>query len=337
VRTRDLAGWLLDAGARLLPAQRAEWGRAMRAELIGIASGRERWRFALSCLRAVLRQPAALGRVGYGALVTAALAAVIALTGPIAYHPLRLGVIGVVGVLLALSWLGRRSGLIGPVAAGRPARIVRTGGYVLVTVLTVAFISGLLGHGSPQDQLAYGVPIFGLGLAGYLLGFLALTSGRSAVPGSTLAVSGSAGVGAAVLWLASVLIWPPIPHAIGTASLAIAAAMLAAALITGAERYRHAMLAAFGAGTVGSLLITFQVVLLSSVGPQSLIPDLAPAALSLAEDQLQSRSEIQDPYVGLLALGWLFSMALAVTSIAIRRPTTTTTPHQAHTGVTPAR
>jgi hypothetical protein len=306
----------------------------MRAELIGIASGRERWRFALSCLRAVLRQPAALGRVGYGALVTAALAAVIALTGPIAYHPLRLGVIGVVGVLLALSWLGRRSGLIGPVAAGRPARIVRTGGYVLVTVLTVAFISGLLGHGSPQDQLAYGVPIFGLGLAGYLLGFLALTSGRSAVPGSTLAVSGSAGVGAAVLWLASVLIWPPIPHDIKLATVAVGAAMLPAAFITGADGYRHAILAAFGAGTVGALLVTFQVLLLSSVGPQSLIPDLAPAALTRAADELQSRSEIQDPYVRLLALGWLFSMALTVTSIAIRRPATTITPHQARTGGT---
>jgi hypothetical protein len=128
-----LSGWLLDAAVRLVPARGAECGRAMRAELSGIASGRERWRFALSCLQAVARQPAAMGRLGSGALVAAALAAVIVATDPVAYYPLRSGMIGVVGALLTLSWLGRRSGLIGPMATGRPTRIVRACGYLLVT------------------------------------------------------------------------------------------------------------------------------------------------------------------------------------------------------------
>jgi hypothetical protein len=274
----------------------------------------------------VVTQPAALRRLGYSVLVAGALAAVIVLTSAVAYYPLRLGVIGLVGVLLALSWLGRRHGLIGPVAAGRPARIVRAGGYVLVIVMAGGFISGMLRHDNPQEQLANGVPILGIMLVGYLPGFLALTSDRSAAPELSLTVGTSTGVGAAVLWLTPVLIWPPIPHDIKTASVATVAAMLAAALTTGVAGHRRVLLAALCAGTVCALLITFEVVLLSSVGPQSLIPDLAPAALTRAADQEQSRIEIQDPYVGLLTLGWLLSMALAVTSIAIRRRAKTTTP-----------
>jgi hypothetical protein len=45
---------VLTAVAAVLPERRREWGRAMVAELAGIAGRPARWRFALSCVRAAL-------------------------------------------------------------------------------------------------------------------------------------------------------------------------------------------------------------------------------------------------------------------------------------------
>jgi hypothetical protein len=81
-------------------------------------------------------------------------------------------------------------------------------------------------------------------------------------------------------------------------------------------------LAALFAGAVAALLIVVLVWGLARYGPSSLIPDLAPAALSPADDLAQSRVEINDPYVGLLALGCLAAAALAAVSVATRRPET---------------
>jgi hypothetical protein len=63
------------------------------------------------------------------------------------------------------------------------------------------------------------------------------------------------------------------------------------------------------------VLIFVAVILLSSYGPASLIPDLAPAALTPADDLAQSRNEIQDPYVAIFLLGAILSAAVAVTSL----------------------
>jgi hypothetical protein len=61
----DLAGGVLQLVVRALPARQAEWGDAMRAELVGIAGRGERRRFAVGCVLALLRRPA-------GALAVAA-------------------------------------------------------------------------------------------------------------------------------------------------------------------------------------------------------------------------------------------------------------------------
>ncbi|ACQ81433.1 hypothetical protein Bcav_3189 [Beutenbergia cavernae DSM 12333] len=105
----------LDAPARLLaaatatvPADRREWGSAMRAELAQVSGRRERWRFAVGCARAALAPPR--GR-GVPALAVAALAAALVVGAGVAVgrglpelqvfavtYAALLGVLAVVGV-----------------------------------------------------------------------------------------------------------------------------------------------------------------------------------------------------------------------------------------------
>ena len=53
----DVPERLLLAANALLPADRAEWGRAMAAELAHLSGRSQRWRFALGCARASLLVP----------------------------------------------------------------------------------------------------------------------------------------------------------------------------------------------------------------------------------------------------------------------------------------
>jgi hypothetical protein len=77
---------------------------------------------------------AVLRRAGHPLLVAGALVAVLGWTTTIGYAPLRWAVVGLVSILLALSWWGRRPGRIGPVGDGPAARLVRTGGHVTYSV-----------------------------------------------------------------------------------------------------------------------------------------------------------------------------------------------------------
>src|SRR5262249_44222789 len=65
---------LLELLLRPVPANRAAWKDALRAELAGVGDRRERWAFALSCWRLPLRY-ALTGPRGAGLLVLAVLAA----------------------------------------------------------------------------------------------------------------------------------------------------------------------------------------------------------------------------------------------------------------------
>jgi hypothetical protein len=319
-RGRDLSTSMLAATVRLLPSRRGEWGRAMRAELAVIAPARDRWRFTLGCLRVVITQPVNLGRLGYAGLVASALTAVVAFTGTVTYYPLRLAVIGLTAVLLLLSWLGRRSGPLGPVAPHPSARAVRIAAHVVVAITTAELIAGMAGHhDNPQAQLANGVPIFGTVLAGYLVGFLAVTARRSTVSPRALGTAAGAGLGAAVVWLVPILIWPPIPNHSQTAIVGLVAAMLLAAGANSAVGHRPATIAALSAFATGAVVITFLVLLLSSFAPAALIPDIAPAALTPADDLAQSRTELVEPYLAVLGLGWLCCLGLAITCIAAGR------------------
>ena len=325
---RDGAELLLAAAVWLLPAGRQDWGRAMCAELAAVDGRPARWQYALGCTKALVTQPAALRRVGYPLLMIGALVAVLVSTRGIGYPPLRWGVVAVVANLVTLAWWGRRPGPLGPVAGGRAPRLARAGGYLLVGGLTAAFAGSVGTHGPAVEQARSGVPFFAVLLTSYLVGLLALTARRTAATGRVLAGGVGAGVAAAVLWLAAVLVAPPIPVDITSALVLVAAAMLAAAVVNSGRRGGTApsVLAALAAGTLALLLIFLAVGLLASFGPATVIPRLVPAALSPADNLANSRNEIQDPYVALLALAGLTASLLSIASLAAAHSRRTATP-----------
>ncbi len=309
--SRDAPDRVLAAAVALLPAGRREWGTAMRAELAGIGGRGERARFALGCARAVVSQPAVLRGALHPLLTVGAVVAVLAWTSPVAYAPLRCGLIGTVLVLVAVAWLGRRPGLLGPVHHGWPARIVRSGGYLLVAAVTLAALASMRSHDNPGEQVRNGVPIFTTVLTGYLLGLLAVTARRLA-DGRVLTTAATAGGAAGILWTTAVLAAPPVPASAGlAAALTAGAAILAAGVNTGRRR----LLAALCAAAVTVLVVIVAVYGLSRYGSATLIPDLAPVALTPADDLAQSRSELVDPYLALLLLGGLLAGGLGLVSL----------------------
>jgi len=327
----DLPARILAGAVRFLPEGRRAWGRAMRADLAAIAPDGGRWRFVRGCLQVVAVQWLRPGVLGYPLCGSAALVAVVGLTEPVGYAPLRRGLIGLVAVLVVGAGLARRRWVFGAAGTGRVARFVGAGGYLLVAALALSVVLDLRGPvPNPDEKAAVGVPVYTVLLAGYLVGFLALTAGRSGATARVLAIGAGSGVVAALLWLGIGLLAPPVPADLGWA-LALTVSAAAGAGYANAGRRGGTgpgWLAALCTATVAAPLIVLLVWGVGRFGPPDLIPDLAPAALSPADDLAQSRIELQDPYVGLLALGCLAGTALAVASAAAgrRRPAATTEP-----------
>ena len=320
--SKDTAGWLLATAVWLLPAGRREWGRAMQAELAAIGPRRDRRRFAVGCTRMAMTQPAMIGTVGYPLLTVAALVAVVTLTGPIDYPPLHAGLIGLVAVLVTVSWLGRQLRLLGPVGDGRAARMLRAGGCLLIA----AMVSGVvLRFRSATDNLpekaSVGVPAYTVVLTIYLLGFVIMTARRSAATGPALAIGGASGVAAGAVWSVLVLVHPPVPDSALPAVAVIGAAAGVTALITawGRGSGETACLAAACTGTVAALLIVLVTHAAVTVGPVGWVPPLAPVALTTTDQLAQSRIEAEDPYVAVLLLGCLLAAASSALNIAAQR------------------
>ena len=324
----DLADRLLAAAVALLPDERAQWGRAMRAELGGIEPARDRRRFVLGCLRAVLTRPPVLRTLGCDAALLAILAATLVWSARIGYAPLRWGVVAVVSVLLLVTWCGRRPGALGPVGRGRAPRLVRALGCALVAAMALGNVLSVGSHGDSQEQAAVGVPVYAAVLTCYLLAFLVLTAGptgrRGAVGTRALVLGTAAGTGAAGTWVAVLATSRPMPTTVLPVVVLIAAGMglAAAALVLtgrGAAAAGEVVSAALYAGTVAALLVVEALAVLSTYGPASMIPDLASVALTPAADLAQSRNEIEDPYVGILFLGCLLAAALCTATVLGRR------------------
>jgi hypothetical protein len=316
VNRRDGAGWLLAAAVRLMPPGCRDWGTAMRAELVGISRRSQRWGFTLGCVRVIATRPAVWRRVGYPLLTLAVLAASLRGTARVWYAPLRWGLIGLVATLVVVAWLGRVRPL-GPVGEGLAARGVRTFGYLLVGVFAAKMVADMAAHlDNPGDQVP-GVPVMTVVFAGYLLGLQAVTARRSRASGRALVGGLVAGCAAALAWTATVVLAPPIPDDATPAIELIAVGMVVAAALAGDRKAR--LLAAACAGTVAALLIVDVVAMSTSFGSPWLIPDLAPAALSPAEDLAQSRVELVEPYLWLLLFGSLITVLQGVASLATPR------------------
>jgi hypothetical protein len=261
-------------------------------------------------------------RLMWAGLAVAALVAVVMATGSIGYAPLRWTLVALVAVLVGASWLG---GSLGPVADGPVARAVRGGGYVLVAAMVLGIVLDMrTATANPGEQAAVGVSVYTVLLSGYLLGFVAVTRRRSAATTRVLATGAGAGIAAVAVWSAVALGLPPMPATTGPAVVLIGVGALAAAYAN-AGRHGDAgrgLLAALCAATVGALLVVVVVAALARYGPDSLIPNVTPAALTpIAE----SRIEIEDPYVGVLFVGSLLAAVLGVAAVRTGRPWPATT------------
>ena len=181
-RARDAADRWLGLVIRLLPASRAQWGHAMRAELAALENAADRRRFALSCTRVAL-VPTAGPRLGVASLVLVAAVALAGVIGP---------AIPALASLAALAWLGRRPGAFGPVRRGRVARAVRAGGLALpcAIVLIDALQDGVPGLLQPDHHGR----LVTLVLAFLAAAFLAVSADGSRLGDDVLAAGAIAGL-----------------------------------------------------------------------------------------------------------------------------------------------
>jgi hypothetical protein len=203
---RGGADRLLTAATWLLPAERDDWARAMRAELAALPAGRSRWMFAAGCLRAAVRSGEPTRPARWVATVAAAvvLAQICGARGV-----LRAGVIAVgVAAPVVSWWLGRRGALVGAVGPTRAARVARR---VCLSVLACCYVVGIetLAVTLPREGSAVsgsgavsGLILLLGALAGYAALGLAVTSATAATPATTLIPAGWFGVAAGLSWCA---------------------------------------------------------------------------------------------------------------------------------------
>lgn len=185
--TVDLPSRVLAVAVRLLPADRAQWGRAMVAELSHLHGRSSRRRFVVGCLRAVLQAPRgqdAPGRALVGVVVSAAVGCVGLVSYGLVHYPgLRTGTgvwvataaflaAVVVYLLTAVVVVGR---LTGPCRRVLP--LVLLGGPA-ITVLWL-----LVGTAATSSSVPGVLPVVLIPLGSLALGGAAAWRGRSAAAG----------------------------------------------------------------------------------------------------------------------------------------------------------
>jgi hypothetical protein len=168
--TRLLAGLLGNTG-RLLPPARRQWAEAMQAESGQVPAGWRRLHWLAGGLWLVAREAGVARKIVYWlGLGLAAAAAAWAVwlswrtmpgSDPESVTD-RVRVLAGASALLILPWVGRRSGLFGPVDSGITPRVVRLAGCVAICGLGVQLVrldrnagsGGILGSGAfswPQE------------------------------------------------------------------------------------------------------------------------------------------------------------------------------------------
>jgi hypothetical protein len=198
--TRVMAA-LLGCSARLLPADRRDWARALRAEAYQVPAGWRRLSWLAGGVRLTAR--AALSRrVGYPLAFAAAAAGTAwsAWSGPAGDSAVvinRVDVIMVAVILAGLPWAIRRTR--GPVTGGGLARLVRTGGYAAVLALVVVKAAVERVADAPPNNLEgpvrawVGEVVFLAVMAGYAAVILTFTARRSPAAPATVAIGTAVG------------------------------------------------------------------------------------------------------------------------------------------------
>jgi len=308
--TRDLPARGLALAVRALPAAHRDWGLAMQAELAAVEDAAARRSFALGCTRTLLTRPATLLRLAGAALLPAAGAVSIVLALRIANLGVRAEALVLIAALAGVLWLGRRPGVLGPVAADVTSRRVRAASCAIVGALLVMVLlpSNGGGHDDPSGAWVVGLVVL-LYLAA---GLFATARGTAAEPRTLRLASGVVAAGTAASWVPMLLSAGVRAHP--GANLAIVAATVAGGVLLAAPRGTGAaIVAGFGAGAATCLLITLLALGTYAVRPE-LIPDrcgtsnacgLTPAARTETNAILAG-----DPYVADLLLGSLLAAVL---------------------------
>jgi hypothetical protein len=280
----------------------------MQAELAGIGSSRDRWRFASGCAFAIVRRPAAGPLASFTGPVAVVVATVF-LTSETAYLPLRFGLTAMTILLSLLYLAGDRAALFAPHRTGsRLAAAVRAGAAVTLGSLALGIVlSDRSGDGNVVDRATAGVPIFTALIALYLVGFMSLTSPVLADT-KVLARGVSFGLAAAMIWLAFATTRPPLPLSSRSAFVVLAIAMLAAAITSAGY---EALLTTLCATLVGALALFVVAHVALAYGPATWVPSDT-AALTPAARLAQSRVEAGESYLQLIPIGAIAALFIFV-------------------------
>ncbi len=242
----------------------------------------------------------ALGRTTCRLLTGVVPVAVLGWALHLASEPLRYGTVAAVLVAVAAALP------FGPAADHWAARLLRLCGYSAVAVEGVALTHSL---GSAGDQ---SLPLFGAVLVCCTVAPAAATSRRAALDARALAVGGAVAAVTGAAFLVPVLLSPPLPVSSGWALLAPVAAG-AAALLIARNRFpgpRPAAIAVLCAVALTAVLLaaTVECVLEFSA---HWVPDTSPVNVAAADRLANNRLGAEDPYLRVLGLGFLASLALA--------------------------
>jgi hypothetical protein len=196
---------LLRCSAALGPADRRMWAHALWVEAEAIPEGWSRLAWLAGGVRLTVLEAGLARRLGYPAVFAAAAAGTAwsAWSGPTGDSAIminRVDVITVAVILAGLSWAIRRAR--GPVAGSRAARMIRTGGYVVVLALVLAKaaverVADAPPNNLPASELGWtGELVFLAVMAGYAVVILTGTARRSSA--SCADVATGAAIGAAL-------------------------------------------------------------------------------------------------------------------------------------------
>ena len=316
---RDLSDRALAVIVRLLPSQRSEWGRAMRAELASLDDLRVRRRFTLGCVRAVLSDRVALRAVALHVVALTFGAVALALAISINGLGVRIQTFVFISALGALAWSGRRSGPLGPVADNPPARRIRVAGYVMLGSYILPALASFASASARHDQS--GVWTFYVAVTLYLATVLLVTAQRTAARPRVLQLIAVLTVAGVTAWWVAMLLEPGVRAHPGWALLSVAGSITLGLIVAIALRWPSAQArsAVVGTGVAVCLLIFLAAAATYAVDP-SLAPDLGHVpGMTAGGEADQNRAEAVDPYVVELFLGAVLGAVLIAATAASRR------------------
>ena len=198
------------------------------------------------------------------------------------------------------------------VAANRPAQIMFAGGCLAAGALSVVLLAG-----SSLDAAPYVITVFGL----FIFAFIAVTRRSVHIAAGVLSAGGISGVAAALFPALVLMLWPPVPRSGEWALVMVAAAMVAAAIVSARHtgfRFLDAVLSGLLAAVVTSLLIGPEMAAMLQFGPERWIPQMESHALTPAAQLAERRSLAGEPYLFVLLLGAALALILGVLALRTR-------------------